>query len=172
MPCPQAYNARFGGLVEAYRRIGYEPARGGLSFVDCFKKLVPKRRQFTQMVLGRFKEMGLPVIQDSRTKLVYLNDNMTVRFLVARCKPLESSHGWLFRLHSRVKPDELVIARLAPGNETFKDYFCIPQRALGHSKQITIVPDGSDFDKYRHDGLTFLKKIARRSKAKVSAAKE
>ncbi len=172
MPCPQAYTARFGALVEAYRRIGYQPDSGTLSFAESFKKLTPTRRKFTSTIIEQFTKMGVAVTQDSRTKLIQLNGSLTVRLLVSRCKPLGSSHGWLLRLHSRARQDMLVIARLAPGNETFQDYFCIPQRALGSLKQITARPyKASEFDRYRHDDLGFLKKLARKSRIKSATIK-
>jgi hypothetical protein len=66
----------------------------------------------------------------------------------------------------------LIIARLTPANDTFQEYFCIPRRGLGSLKQITLRPaTASGFDKYRQDDLTFLKKLARRSKAKRDATK-
>jgi DNA invertase Pin-like site-specific DNA recombinase len=67
MPCPQAYTTRFGGLVEAYRTIGYQPDRGTLSFAESFKKLTPTRRRFTATVIEQFRKMGVEVTQDSRT---------------------------------------------------------------------------------------------------------
>ena len=166
MPCAQAYNARFGGLIEAYKRIGYEPERN-LAYVERDRKLLPIRRRFTAIILSELRRMGVSAMQDSRTKLLDLSGNMTVRCVVTRCRPLGQSHGWFLRLHSPTKPDVTVIARLASGNDEFFDYFCVPCQALRRFKQLTLRPGNeSILDAYRSDDLTFLKKLARRSKAK------
>lgn len=57
MPCPQAYAARFEGLTEAYRKIGYEP-EPSLAFARCFRDLFPTRRRFGANIMDRFKQMG------------------------------------------------------------------------------------------------------------------
>ncbi|HWZ30388.1 MAG TPA: recombinase family protein [Bryobacteraceae bacterium] len=166
MPCAQAYNARFGGLMEAYRKIGYQPERN-LAYVDRDRMLLPIRRRFTAMILDGLRRLGVSAMQDSRTKLLQVNGNLTVRCVVARCRPLGQSHGWLLRLHSPTKADATVIARLTSGNEELFDYFCLPRQESRRLKQLTLRPrTQSNIDRYRSDDLTFLKKLARRSKAK------
>jgi DNA invertase Pin-like site-specific DNA recombinase len=159
MPCPQIYSSRFGGLKRAYEIIGYEPTRN-LTHFERDRHLKPARRNFTQLVIDEFRRMGIPVIQDSRTKLLILNGRLRIRVSATRCRPLGKSHGWLLRLHSPTKPDVNVIARLEPGNEKLQDYFCIPGGRLRGLKQITMRPGSkSVFDQYWCGDLTFLSSL-------------
>jgi hypothetical protein len=160
MPCPQMYSSRFGGLKQAYEMIGYKPTRNLIHF-ERDRGLKPARRNFTQFVISEFRQMGISVIQNSRTKLLILNGRLTIRVSVTRCRALGRSHGWLLRLHSPTKPDVNVFARLDPGNEKVQDYFCIPGGRLRGLKQITLRSQSkSVFDKYWFGDLTFLSNLA------------
>lgn len=50
LPCASVYQARFGGLIEAYRRIGYEPAPNLLTLAARARNLVSRRRPLPDSV--------------------------------------------------------------------------------------------------------------------------
>jgi hypothetical protein len=126
MPSSEVYAARFGGLLEAYRRIGYEPP-GNFSYVERDRKLLPMRRNFVATVISALQRLGASVRQGARTKLLLVNGSLTIRVAVARCCSVNHSDSWLLRpLQSPLLPDISVFARLSPGNETILDYFYLP----------------------------------------------
>lgn len=98
-----------------------------------------------------------------------VNGGLTIRPVVTRCRSLGDSYGWLLRLDSPTTPDVMVIARLAPGNCDFLDYFLLKSRNTRGLKQLTI-RNGNEsiFEKYRYDDLSFLRTIIRLSKAKLA----
>jgi DNA invertase Pin-like site-specific DNA recombinase len=57
MPCGQVYATRFGGLREAYRRIGYNSHRD-LSWVERDHASVAIRREFIERVVATLKTFG------------------------------------------------------------------------------------------------------------------
>jgi hypothetical protein len=155
MPCSQVYHARFGGLLEAYRRIGYKPPRN-CSYVERDRKLLPMRRAFTASVISALTRLGVSVRNDAQTKLLVVNEKFTIRLSVARCRPVGQSQRWLLRLYSPLKPHITLIARLRPGDEEFLDYFCFP-RGTQSLTQLTVAPlNAMAVDRYRFRDLAFL----------------
>jgi DNA invertase Pin-like site-specific DNA recombinase len=159
MPCSQMYNSRFGGLVEAYRRIGYQHPRN-LSYVERDRKILPIRKGFTETVVDELTKGGASVRQDSRTKLLWINETLSIRVAVMRCRSRKHPDRWIMRLSSPVSPDATVVARLKPGNETILDYFCIPLAAQNSLTQLTLrAMAASPFDVYRYTDLAFLRDL-------------
>ena len=173
MPCGQVYAMRFGGLAEAYRRVGYQPYRN-LSWVERDQPLAPIRREFITRVVGTLRSFGASVQQDVRGQFLTINENLIVRISITRCRSLRRINSWRFQLRSPAHPDVTVFARLAPGNETILDYFCVP-RSKKNLAQITVsslTPVTPDIEQFVD--LTFLKDLAdwgRRSGKVTSASR-
>jgi hypothetical protein len=157
MPSPEVYHARFGSLLEAYKRIGYTPA-GSFFHLDRDRKLLPIRRGFVRTVIGELTTLGVSVRQDGRTKLLFINEKFTIRVAVARCRSVNQSHRWLLRLSSPLQPDFLVLARLAPGNDNILDHFCLPSNAQKKHLTVTSLNCGA-VEVYRSNDLAFLKDL-------------
>jgi len=119
------YTARFGGLAEAYKRVGFQPRRN-LAYVDRDRALTPIRREFVTRVVRTLRSFGASVQQDVRGQLLTVNENLNLRVCITRCRAFKRFNSWRFQLCSPWKPDVSIFARLAPGNETILDYFCIP----------------------------------------------
>jgi hypothetical protein len=159
MPCGQVYAMRFGGLAEAYRRVGYQPYRN-LSWVKRDQPLALIRREFITRVVGTLRSLGASVQQDVRGQFLTINENLIVRISITRCRALRQINSWRFQLRSPAQPDVTVFARLAPGNETILDYFCVP-RSKKNLAQITVsslTPVTRDIEQFVD--LTFLKDLA------------
>jgi len=159
MPCCQVYRARFGSSTEAYRRIGYEPA--DFRFARTFRDRQPLRRLVVSGIMAEFRNLGVPAFRLSRTRLIELNSRIRVRVSVTSCKPIGFSFGWVLQLAGPSETDFTIIARLAPGNKTVMDYFCLSRMELGTSRQIALRANTSgELNGHRHDTLSFLKKLA------------
>jgi len=159
MPCGQVYTLRFGGLAEAYKRIGYKPYRN-LSWVERDQPLAQIRRDFVALVIDTLRNFGGLVQQDVRRQYLTINENLNLRISIARCRPLRRINSWRFQLCSPYEPDVTVFARLAPGNEAILDYFCVPgsRKKLAQITVSSQTPVNGRIEQF-HD-LTFLKDFA------------
>ena len=161
MPCPQVYTQRFGSLMSAYRKIGFVPTRN-MAYLERDRDLVAIRKRFTEAVILQLKETATSVFYVNQTRLIHVNDAITVRALVARYRVRENRWGWLFRLCSPTDPKYTVIARLAPGNKDFLDFYCVPRKTCGNLKQLTLCSTrDSPLDDYRFHDLEFLSRFVR-----------
>jgi DNA invertase Pin-like site-specific DNA recombinase len=159
MPSSEVYHLHFGGLSEAYRLIGYQPPRN-LSYVERDRQLGPLRKRLIASVIGELDAVGAAVHQDPRTKLLVVNEGITMRVGIARCRALKRCLSWKVNLYSPLKPDFALIARLDTENRAILDYFCIP-RSERVPKQMALKPgDDRSIAGYRFDDFRFLKNIA------------
>ena len=160
MPCGQVYAARFGGLRQAYRRIGYKPNRD-LSWMERDQPLVAIRKEFIERVVATLKTFGASLRQDGpRVEHLTINNTLNVRLSIARCCTRKRCKSWKCLFHSPFKSDVTVCARLAPGNATILDHLCVPQ-SPGMPWQITVstlTPPPPGVDPF--SDLSFLKDLA------------
>jgi DNA invertase Pin-like site-specific DNA recombinase len=160
MPCTQVFTSRFGGLAEAYERIGFQPRRN-LAYVARDRTLTPIRREFIARVVGTLRSFGAFVEQDTRGQLLTVNENLNVRVSITRCRAIKRFNSWKFQLISPFTPDVSIFARLAPGNETILDYFCVPASKEKRT-QLTVSPrTPTPRDVQQFDDLGFLQDFAK-----------
>jgi DNA invertase Pin-like site-specific DNA recombinase len=161
VPCPRVFSVRFGGLAEAYRRIGYTPYRN-LAWVERDGALLAIRREFTMRVIDTLKNFGASVQKQVRgqfTTILTINEKLRIRLSITRCRTLKRIDSWRFRLRSPLKPDVTIAARLAPGNGSILDYFCIPP-ARGRTHITVSAELAAPRDVQRFDELGFLQDFA------------
>ena len=170
MPCTHVFTTRFGGLAEAYRRVGFQPSRD-LSYVNRDRALTQVRREFVTRVVNTLKSFGATVRQDARGQFLTVNENLNLRVGIARCRAFKRFNSWRLQLCTPWKPDVSIFARLAPGNETILDYFCVPT-SKERRAQITLSPQSPmPRDIQQFTNLGFLEDFARwgRPRRSVSA---
>jgi DNA invertase Pin-like site-specific DNA recombinase len=163
MPSSEVYNSRFGGLSEAYRRIGYKTARN-LSYIERDRMLMPIRRAFIAKVMGEIVSVGASVRQDPRTKLLIVNENFKMRLTIAPCRALKRSHSWKLYLYSPLNPDVILIARLALDNKAILDYFCLPCSPRYPGQMTVKQVNSSAIDVHRFPELNFLQDVIMRGR--------
>ncbi len=161
IPCPRVFSVRFGGLAEAYRRIGYKPYRS-LAWVDRDKTSLPLRREFTGSVMDTLKGFGALVEKETRGHLMTIltiNRRLRMRLSIARCHTPRQANTWRFHVRSPLEPDVTIAARLAPGNRSILDYFCIPP--IKGQDYVTMSDRGElAHDMQQFDDLNFLREFA------------
>src|SRR5262249_21204248 len=142
-----------------------------MSYIDRDRSLQAVRRQFWTHIADELRRLRVSVTFDWQSKRLTVNDSLTIRAVVTRCRSLGNSYGWLLRLNSLWEPDVTVIGRLAPGNSDFMDYFLLSPRNMRGLTQLTLRPEGnSGFEKHRYPDLSFLRNVVRWSKAKGATA--
>jgi DNA invertase Pin-like site-specific DNA recombinase len=138
MPCGQVYKARFGSIAEAYKRIGYRPYRD-LTWTQRDKPLTAIRQKFVRDVIAKLEGFGASLKQDVRRQFLTINEDLTMRIGITRCRAFKRIHSWRFQLATPYKPDVSIFARLTPGNERILDYYCVPG-GEPRLTQITVSP--------------------------------
>jgi DNA invertase Pin-like site-specific DNA recombinase len=122
MPGPAFYRARFGRLTEAYRLVGYAPARDW-SFLDG---LVRRRRLALALraeVVQGLRERGVPAVH--RGIAVLARDRM-IGVLICRAQVDEGRSRWRVQVPGGRGFDRVLIGRLGRSEEVMTDYWMVP----------------------------------------------
>lgn len=165
MPCLSLYQERFGGLMEAYRRIDYKcPAVS--SSTEVGKQIRSRRREYGKVLIEELRSTGASVELGPQPGLVTVNGEFTILFTLARCLEGDLRNRWKLRLNSRLRPDITVVGRMAPGNELILDYYLVPKTDKWETC-LTLEPEnGFVVDTYRFNDLSILMSLARRTNVK------
>lgn len=162
MPSSSAYAYRFGGLVGAYRLIGYEINRD-LSFIEDNRHIRRMHPEIVAGVIERIGEMGGQVTVDPDTDLLVVNDEVEASLVICRCT--QSSTGqnrWRIQLDASLLPDITIAVRLAANNRDILDYYLIP--AIDVEDPTIRLRDNNHvgLDAYRFDELEVFFTLAER----------
>jgi len=162
MPSRELYHQRFGGLLEAYRQIGFQPD-DKYTFAPIRKVLRDRREQEIASLITDFNNNGIQTSRVVETGLLTVNDDLRIELTLVHCHHTKrQGHRWTLRFNSPAKADITIAVRLAPGNQSVLDYYIVPRLAqlppiltVGHRNSFTI-------DVHRFDDLSALKTSARR----------
>jgi DNA invertase Pin-like site-specific DNA recombinase len=169
MPTAAAYRSRFGGLLNALRQAGLEPARD-YSFVEINRTLRAMYPGLIGDLARRLGESGASVSQDKASGLLVINGEYSAALVLSRCRATAAgSHRWLVRLDRRAAPDITVLARMAPGNERPADYYLLPLMDVYAPRVVLCETNGAYLDTYQFDTLDQFAALARRRKIEVPA---
>ena len=164
MPTAQLYAVRFGGLLGAYRRIGYLPPHD-YSHLVITRAMRAKHRDNIAALIADLQRAGATVSQDAETGLLTINNELRIRFLAIRSCASQSGYQWYFPFESQLSFDITIAARMSPRNDAVLDYFLVPQFEQLRS-QIYSGSGLSVLNIYRFDDLSVFKAIVRRTEFK------
>jgi hypothetical protein len=123
MPGSHFYNNRFGGLVNAYRLVGFTPKRDYAYMAGNLQR-VRRTEALREEVAAALRLRGISVQKVSRTALA-LNDGQLVAVMLGRCRIQRGVPTWQVQIQLDRRLDWVVIARLAPNNEDIQDYWLV-----------------------------------------------
>ena len=152
-PSSSVYQNRFGSLLRAYELIGYTPDRD-YSYIEINKNLREYHRELVQDTINTIDKYGGILEQNSKTGILYLNNELKVSVIVCRCKRLPSgSYRWNFHLETGLEPDITIAIRMDTDNQKAVDYYILPSIDITEDK--LKVKEQNDFtlDLYRFDSL-------------------
>ena len=162
MPTSQLYKIRFGGLLEAYDRIGYTPSQD-YSHLSITRAMKVAHRERIAALIADLESEGATVNREVSTGLLTINDELRMRFLAARSRRTgHSGNRWYFRFDSRLSFDITIVARMSPHNDAVLDYFLVPRFEQVRS-QVYSGASASALNIYRFADLSVLKSIVRRT---------
>lgn len=153
MPSSAAYAHRFGGLVTAYKLIGYDPGID-YSYQEINKELRKLYPQIVEEAIKRIKEMGSDVRREVGNDLLIINDTLTVSVVLSRCQQTEAGAlRWHIRLDTGLQPDFTIAIRMNADNKTVLDYYLLPHLDVESPKMRLAEDNGFALDVYRFDTL-------------------
>lgn len=164
MPPSSAYRQRFGGLVRAYRLVGYDPGRD-YRYLDINRQLRAGRPQVVEAVVSALTGVNGKVERDARTDLLRVNGEWTLSVVLARCveKP-DGSLRWRVHFDAVLKPDLTLACRMALSHDEVQDYYLIPRLDLGMWPRHLGFGNSPLIDGYRQDSLHALGRLAARAR--------
>jgi DNA invertase Pin-like site-specific DNA recombinase len=162
MPCSRSYLDRFGGLAEAYRRIGYIPAQD-LSYLAINQAMRVRHEERITTLIADLESEGATVRRDLGSDLLTINEELRVQYRTVRCcRAMRSEYRWFFRFDSLPLCDITVAARMSPQNQTVLDYFLVPRFEKVPNQYCSSARSGLNI--YRFDDLSVLKTLVRRTR--------
>lgn len=157
MPPSSLYSSRFGGLLRAYRLIGYIPERD-YRYVEINQRLRAIHSDIVLKTVTEIEELcGRAIFVDPGTCLLELNHNLLISIVISRCFLTPSGiRRWKIRFDTGLQPDITVAVRMDSVNENIHDYYILPALEFGHD-DLKLQDENADLlDSFRTDSLEFL----------------
>jgi DNA invertase Pin-like site-specific DNA recombinase len=153
MPSSTSYAHRFGGLVAAYKLVGYTPEID-YSFQETNKHLRKVYPQVVEAGIRRIQELGGTVRREVTNELLIVNDEIKVSMVICRCHRTEAgSLRWNIRLDTGLRPDFTIAIRMDQDNKVPLDYYILPALDIENPKLRLALNNGFALDAYRFDDL-------------------
>lgn len=157
MPPSSLYMHRFGGLLRAYRLIGYIPERD-YRYVEINQRL---RAMHSDIMLQTVEDIerlcGRKILVDPATNLLELNHHLFISIVISRCFVTPSGlRRWKIRFDTGLRPDITVAVRMNAANENIHDYYILPALEFGQT-DLKLQDENTDLlDSFRADSLEYL----------------
>jgi len=157
LPPSSLFRTRFGGLLRAYRMIGYTPERD-YQYVAINQRLRTLHAEIVADVVSSIENLcGRQIPIDPESCLLELNYNLFISVVISRCFSTPAgTRRWKIRFDSGLRPDITVAVRMDTHNEAIKDYYILPALEFSHG-QLKLSEDNAGFlDGFRTDTLDYL----------------
>ncbi len=157
LPPSSVFRTRFGGLLRAYRMIGYTPERD-YQYVVINQRLRTLHAEIVTDVVHTIEKLcGRRVPVDHENGLLELNDNLSLSIVISRC--FSSSAGtqrWKIRFDTGLHPDITVAVRMDSSNAAIQDYYILPALEFSHEPMKLLERNTGMLDSFRTDSLDYL----------------
>jgi DNA invertase Pin-like site-specific DNA recombinase len=165
LPSASTYRYRFGSMAKVYELLGLQHRADAeaLAFNRRLRQLHP---EIIQRTLQRIQHLGGRVERDPSTDLLYVNDELVICLVVARCRTaLNGEHRWRICFDpTRYNPDITVAIRLDPTNACELDYYLLPQLDLPKQEIRMGQRNREQFECFRFEDLDFFYGMAQRER--------
>ena len=157
LPPSSLFRTRFGGLLRAYRMIGYTPERD-YQYIAINQRLRSLHAEIVADVIQNIENLcGRRIPIDSESSLLELNHNLLISIVISRCFTTPAgTRRWKIRFDTGLHPDITVAVRMDTRNEAIKDYYLLPALEFSH-ELIKLSEDNVGLlDSFRTDTLDYL----------------
>ena len=131
VPNSSLYRQRFGGLVNAYKLVGFCPERD-FQYIEVNRRLREMHRAvFLETVDHISAQCGRKLVFDRDTHLVEINCDLVVSIVISRCFHMSNNRRrWKIRFDTGLMPDITVAIRMDDANDKIRDYYVIPNLVI------------------------------------------
>ena len=157
LPPSSLFRARFGGLVAAYKLIGFTPERD-YQYIAVNQYLRALHSTTVEDVINSIENLaGRRIYVDPETHLLELNHNLFISIVICRCFTTPAgTRRWKIRLDSGLHPDITIAVRMDSCNKEIQDYYILPALEFP-DMQMKIAECNTGFlDSFRTDSLDYL----------------
>ena len=169
MPSSAAYASRFGGLVRAYKLVGYTPDRD-FKYLEINRLLREYHKEVLNDTVQKILDVGAEVSLTHNNSLLLINNMYTTSIVICRCtKTPSNAYQWKVRFDASLEPDLTIAVRMNSINENPLDYYLLPGLDF-NTKNLNLRESNKDLlDSYRFDNLNYLLELSRVIKLKEAA---
>jgi DNA invertase Pin-like site-specific DNA recombinase len=161
MPTSSAYRGRFGSLIAAYQRVGFNPDRD-YSFVETNRQLRALYPNLLGDLVKRLGAAGAKVERNPNDHLL-INGEFSAAVALSRCKSTAAGAlRWQVRMDGPIAPDITILVRMNPANEQPADYYLLPIMDLGSSRFLLCEENGVHLETYQFDTLDYFTELSLR----------
>ncbi|MDD3041194.1 recombinase family protein [Bacteroides sp.] len=161
LPPSSIFRSRFGGLLKAYRMIGYTTERN-YQYVIINRLLRELHAKTIIQVIDEVEKLSGRIISvDPDTDLIELNHKLYISVVISRC--FTSKNGirrWKIRFDSGLNPDVTIAVRMKACNESILDYYILPALEFSHCHLKLSEDNVGLLDSFRTDSLNYLLKLS------------
>jgi DNA invertase Pin-like site-specific DNA recombinase len=153
LPSSSAYRARFGGLLRAYRLIGFTPRRD-YRYIEINQELRALYPEIISEILGRLGNIGCRTDRSTDTDFISIDGELTISVIISRCHHTQSGlYRWHVRFDTSLQPDITIVIRMDAVNRAPFDYYLLPKIDVTSTKLKLAEDNGLVLDGYRFDNL-------------------
>jgi DNA invertase Pin-like site-specific DNA recombinase len=164
MPSSACYRSRFGSLVEAYRRVGYESGRD-YSFIEVNRRIRELYPTLMDDTIDRLQSVGASVTTQEGADHLLVNGEYTASIVVSRChRTMGGASRWIIRFAEQRLPDITVLVRLDMLNEQPSDFYLLPLMDMRSSSLRLAEHNAAYVDAFRFESLDGFAQLALRTK--------
>jgi DNA invertase Pin-like site-specific DNA recombinase len=169
MPSTAVYSHRFGGLVRAYKMVGFTPDRD-YRYLETNKFLRRFHPEIVNQTESQIAMLGGFVRRDPATDMLRVNDEFGISLVLARCQTTKSGRlHWKVRFDTSLAPDITVAVRMDQTNQAALDYYLLPRLDFGQPRISLAERNPIEFESYRFDNLDYLYGMVERTRLRRTA---
>ncbi len=163
MPGREAYMKRFGSLIRAYELVGFKPSRR-FRYLTRAERVVGLVCKAGEKIAAETERVGGRAYFDPKSRLIRLNDEVTVSLSVARnSESMTGIERWAIRLSHEKRPDICIGIRANSTYTWIRDYFVLPADYFPHFNIRFSDFTSLGLEAFRFTDLSFVKDLAGRS---------
>lgn len=157
LPPSSLFRTRFGGLLRAYRMIGYTPERD-YQYVVINQRLRAFHAEIVADVIKQVEELcERCIFVDPETSLMELNHNLFISIVISRCFTASvGTRRWKIRFDCGLRPDITIAVRMDVRNESINDYYILPALEFSYDQLKLSEDNAGILDSFRTDTLDYL----------------
>ena len=160
MPSSSMYSSRFGGLIRAYKLIGFEPDRD-YRFLEINRFLRELHQDAINNTIENLMNVGADVQLNENRNLLVINNLFTASIVIGRCNTLKNGHyRWKIRFDTILNPDVTIAVRMNRDNKEILDYYLLPALDFCAPDLKLDEQNSNLLDSYRFDSLDYLYRMA------------